>query len=170
MTDTALFMHAIETAKREGDRLEREIQDKTDELKRRKAFAAALHGLRRSWQDSYAGKYGAHWFFAKDYAVTPLGNGRTHLDYKKFWIAELATDPSAARAQEAAGKITLGTFADAKSVPCACCGAAAPVVGRYEQTEDSYAGDTWELELYALCLPCARLSPLGNDFKATYYY
>ncbi|MEY4744237.1 MAG: hypothetical protein RL272_182 [Candidatus Parcubacteria bacterium] len=171
MDDTALFMTAVETAKRDCDRLEREIQDKTDELKRRKSVAAALRGLRTSWNDSYAGKYGGHWFFARSFSVTVHEkSGRKHIEYEKFWVADLVSDPAAARVQAAAGKIWLGTFADAKSAPCACCGTAAPVVGRYEQTEDSWAGDTWELELYTLCLRCPTLSPLGNDFKASYYY
>ncbi|HSD11966.1 MAG TPA: hypothetical protein VLC10_00260 [Patescibacteria group bacterium] len=171
MDDTALFMNAVETAKRDCDRLEREIEDKTGELKRRKAMAAALRGLRQSWNDSYAGKYGAHWFFAKDFSMTVHEkSGRKHIDYKKFWVTDLVTDPTAARAAASAGKISLGTIADAKSAPCACCGRTAPVVGRYEQTEDSFAGDTWELELYTLCLGCTSLSPLGNDFKASYYY
>ena len=44
------------------------------------------------------------------------------------------------------------------------------LLGRYEQTEDSCDGDTWEMELYVLCLDCRSLGSLGNDFKASYFY
>jgi|SRR5687767_3357053 len=168
--DTALFMAATESAKPEIDRVEREIDEKQRELKLRKTIASALRGLRTCWSDGYAGKYGPHWFFVRDFSMTVHEkSGRKHIDYKKFWVTSIVSDEVKFRQLAADGKVPYGTFADAKTAPCAC-GTHVPIIGRYEQTEDSFAGDTWELELYTLCLPCSSLARLGNDFKASYYY
>jgi len=168
--DTALFMAAAETAKQTIDRVEREIHDKQQELRLRKTVASALRGLRTCWSDGYAGKYGPHWFFVRDFSATlHEKSGRKHIEYQKFWVADIANDPAKFRELAAAGKVPSGSYADARTAPCAC-GRHVPIIGRYEQTEDSTDGDTWELELYALCLHCPSLSGLGNDFKASYYY
>ncbi len=166
--DDALFVKAAETTGRDCARLEVEIHAKNGELARNKAAAAALRGLRRSWSDTYAGKYGAHWFFVREYKIHNYASGRRHIDYAKFWVAAIADEPAKARDLAAQGKIALGEIADAKSVPCPSCEHPAPVVGRYEQTEDSWDGDTWETEIAALCLHCARLVNLGDDHKAVF--
>lgn len=168
--DIALFMSAAESAKQEIDRVEREIDDKQRELRLRKTVGSALRGLRSCWSDGYAGKYGPHWFFVRDFSATVHEkSGRKHIEYTKFWVADIANDPAKFREHAAAGKVPHGSFSDAKSVPCGC-GRNVPVIGRYEQTEDSFAGDTWQLELYALCLHCPSLAGLGEDFKASYHY
>ena len=168
--DTALFMAAAEAAKPTVDRIEQEIHDKQTALRSAKLFASALRGLRTSWSDGYAGKYGPHWFFVRDYSMTlHEKSGRKHIDYKKFWVPQIVDREVEFRQAAAAGKVPYGTFADAKTAPCAC-GHDVPVIGRYEQTEDSCEGDTWQLELYALCLRCSLLGGLGNDFKVSYHY
>ncbi|HTK05498.1 MAG TPA: hypothetical protein VL500_07970 [Candidatus Eisenbacteria bacterium] len=168
--DTALFMAAAESAKPAIDRVEREIHDKQTELKLRKRMASALRGLRTCWSDGYAGKYGPHWFFVREFSCTlHEKSGRKHIDYKKFWVTDIVSDPVKFRELAADGKVAYGTFADAKQAPCSC-GRHVPVIGRYEQTEDSTDGDTWEMELYTFCLHCSSLASLGNDFKASYYY
>jgi hypothetical protein len=168
--DIALFMHALERAKRDHDRLEAEIDAKQRELRMRDRVASALRGLRTCWSDDYAGKYGPHWFFVSDYELKRHDGGRTSIRYEKCWVTALIDDAAKARAKAETGRLALVNAAAAKHAACPHCGKDAPVVGRYEQTEDSWSGDTWELELSTLCLPCISLDRLGNDFRATYHY
>lgn len=168
--DTALFMAAAEAAKPTIDRIREEIHEREQALRRAELMASALRGLRNCWSDGYAGKYGPHWFFVRDYSMTiHEKSGRKHIDYKKFWVPSIVRDEAKFREAAAAGKAPMGEFGDAKTAPCAC-GLHVPVIGRYEQTEDSCDGDTWELELYTLCLGCSAIAALGADFKASYYY
>lgn len=165
----ALFMQAAESAKSRCTALETELAQKQAELKGAVAFAAAMRGLRRSWSDGYPGKYGAHWFFVRSYAIRGATPGRRYVEYDKFWIADIVDEPAKARTLAQQGKISLGEFADARSAECPTCGLPATVIGRYEQTEDSFAGDTWETQIAALCLRCSRIVDLGADHTVAYH-
>lgn len=165
--DVKRFMALVEAGPATCRRAEQEIAEAQDALKRRKKFFAALRSLRRSWADGYAGKCGPHWFFVTSFGFEDRGNGRKHVSYEKCWILGLVDDPTKARAK--CGQQIVEP-ADCQRVACTACGEDAYVVGRYEQTEDGPDGDSWELELSALCLPCEAITSLGSDYKTAYYY
>lgn len=137
----------------------------------------ALDGLQTGWRQEDPGKHGPNWFFVRnvssktkpDVLLKRIGAA------DRFWAIELVDDPAEARrgtARNAASprrangqRIRLGRVEDATRLRCRQCGRSGPLVGRYDQVEDSPFGDRWQLDLYVVCVSCSSLSFVASRIE-----
>ena len=177
------FMATQERLKTERPTLEQLVAQSQSRLKNMELVSEALDGLRRCWKDEDPGKYGDHWFLVRDYTIDPrsaefIRSPRIG-EVTKFWALETIEDPIEAQRgrksrwqhdQQERYPVPLGKLADAKQQPCPHCKAAATVVGCYAQTEDSPDGDTWQMELFTLCLACVAIDTFASRMEGNRFF
>lgn len=172
------FMAAQERLKTDRPALEQIVNQGQGRLKSIELAKEALDGLRRCWKDEDPGKYGDHWFLAKDYSLAapdPDVRSPRITKVEKFWAIEIIDDAVEAQrgrksrwSSDATERypVPLGKLADAKQEACPHCQKLTTVVGCYGQTEDSPEGDTWMMELFTLCLACVALESLASRVES----
>lgn len=137
---------------------EKSEKDKT-EIKTLEKIILAIQGLKKTKKE-----------YQETERAREKNNGRIPLDFRAYDPGKYDTAYFYAKFANENWIVASKKFIPRIYNKCPDCGRRNPVLVRYEQTEDSLEGDTWEADAFAICCNKIRtIKHLGSDCRFLHF-